>query len=314
MQDVHYWTEGRIGDFIVQKPMILGHEGSGVVRFVSDDVSGFEQGDRVAIEPGIPCCACDSCKKGRYNLCPLVKFAATPPVDGSLAHFVVHHANFCYKLPPMISFDEAALFEPLSVGIHACRRASIGLGNTVLIAGAGTVGLVTMLVAKASGAGQVIIFDIDADRLQVAKELGADRVIVTHPESDPKITVEGIEADVCFDATGVESAVKTCVYGAKRGGVVVLIGMGHPEMSIPVLEASIREVDIKGVFRYCNTYPTALELVASGKVQLKRLVTHRFKMMDAEEAFEVARDRNSKAIKVIIDCGAQQNVTASREM
>lgn len=313
-QDVHYWTEGRIGDFIVQKPMILGHEGSGVVRFVGDDVQGFEPGDRVAIEPGVPCSSCTACKKGNYNLCPTIRFAATPPVDGSLAHFVVHDANYCYKLPPMISFDEAALFEPLSVGIHACRRGQIKLGDTVLIAGAGTIGLVTMLVAKASGASQVIIIDIDADRLQVAKELGADRVIGTHPESDPKITIEGLEADVCIDASGVESAVKTCVYGAKRGGVVVLVGMGHPEMSIPVLEASVRELDIRGVFRYRNTYPTALELVASGKVQLKRLVTHRFKMFDAEEAFEVARDRSSKAIKVIIDCGAHQNAAPSRDV
>lgn len=307
--DVHYWTEGRIGDFIVRKPMVLGHEGAGVVRVVADDVTDFAPGDRVAIEPGIPCSSCIQCREGRYNLCADVKFAATPPVNGSLANFVSHPANFCYKLPPMISFDEAALFEPLSVAIHACRRGTVRLGQTVFVAGAGPIGLLTMLVAKSCGAREVIITDVDSDRLQVAKEMGADKTVVTHSEGDPKITVQGITADVCLDATGVESAIKTCVYAAKRGGVVVLIGMGKPEVSIPVLEASVRELDIRGVFRYCNTYPAALDLVATGKVNLKRLVTHRFKMMDAEDAFQVAHDRSSKAIKVVIDCSSLQTAS-----
>lgn len=294
---------GRIGDFVVRKPMVLGHEASGVVRLVGEGVQGFEEGDRVALEPGIPCGRCPICKEGRYNLCPDVKFAATPPVDGSLAHFISHPASFCFKLPSMVSFDEAALFEPLSVGIHACRRGNVSLGHRVLITGAGPIGIICMLVAKSCGASEVIIHDIDPERLQVAKELGAHRVHVSNAEVDPKDVGIGIDADVCIDATGAEPAIKTCIYGAKRGGVVVVVGMGRPEISFPVLEASIREVDLRGVFRYCNTYPTALELVASGKVQLKRLVTHRFKMADAEEAFSTARDRNSKSIKVIIDCG-----------
>lgn len=294
---------GRIGNFVVQRPMVLGHEASGVVRLVGEGVEGFEEGDRVALEPGIPCSKCSICKEGRYNLCPSIRFAATPPIDGSLAHFISHPAAFCFKLPPMISFDEAALFEPLSVGIHACRRGNVSLGHRVFVTGAGTIGIVCMLVAKASGAAEVIVHDIDPDRLKVAKELGADRVHVSHVQADPKIIAHGIDADVCIDATGVESAIKTCIYGAKRGGVVVVVGMGEPEVSMPLLDASIREVDLRGVFRYCNTYPTALQLVASGKIQLKRLVTHRFKMADAIEAFATARDRSSKSMKVIIDCG-----------
>lgn len=298
---------------MVDKPMTLGHEAAGVVRFVSDDVVGFEQGDRVALEPGIPCSVCEVCRKGRYNLCPDVRFFATPPVDGALAHFVSHPANFCVKLPPMISFEEAAMFEPLSVGIHACRRANLKLGDSVLITGAGTIGLVTLLVAKAMGASHTTVIDVDADRLSVAKEMGADIVIVTHSESDPKMSVQGTVADICFDATGVESAMKACVYSAKRGGVVVLIGMGAPEVSLPILEASVKEVELRSVFRYCNTYPTALELVASGKVHLKRLVTHRFKMIDAELALECALNRGTKAIKVMIDCGAVQNQPRPRD-
>lgn len=282
--------------------MVLGHEGSGVVRLVGENVEGLEEGDRVAIEPGIPCSHCTCCTEGRYNLCPKIKFAATPPVDGSLAYFVVHPAPFCYKLPPSVSFDEAALFEPLSVGIHACRRGNVTIGDKVLITGAGPIGLICMIVAKACGASQVIVHDICSERLQVAKELGADVIHVTHIASDPKVTAQGMNVDVCIDATGVESAIKTCIYAAKSGGVVVMVGMGKPEISVPILEASIREVDLRGVFRYSNTYRTALEMVASGKVQLKRLVTHRFKMLEAREAFEAARDRTSKSIKVIIDC------------
>lgn len=293
--------------------MILGHEGSGVVRLVGENVDSFEEGDRVAIEPGVPCSFCDLCKRGHYNLCTRIKFAATPPIDGSLAHFIIHPSTNCFKLPPMVSFDEAAMFEPLSVAIHACRRGRVSLGDTVMITGAGPIGLVTMLVAKASGASAVVILDIDADRLQVAKEMGADRVVLTHMESDPKISVEDIRADVCIDASGVETAVKECIYAAKRGGVVVLVGMGKPDMCLPVWEIGSREVDIRGVFRYANTYPAALELVASGKVQMKRLVTHRFKMQDATDAFETARERSSKAIKVIIDCGPQHNPAPSWE-
>ncbi|KAI0560015.1 alcohol dehydrogenase [Gracilaria domingensis] len=311
--DVHYWTDGRIGDFIIDKPMILGHEGSGVVRLVGENVTNVEEGDRVAMEPGVPCGGCTLCSGGRYNLCPHVKFAATPPVHGSLAHFVVHPARFLYRLSPMISFDEAALFEPLSVGIHACRRGGVKLGSTVLITGAGPIGLMCMLVAKASGASQISILDIDTDRLQVAKELGANRVVLTHSEADPKVSVEGMHADVCIEASGVDSAIRACVYGAKRGGVVVLVGMGRPEVALPLLEIGIREIDIRGVFRYCNTYPIALDLVHSGKVNLKRLVTHRFKMLDAMDAFEAARNRASKAIKVIIDCTPQPTQPVSSQ-
>lgn len=299
---MHYCSHGRIGDFVVEQPMILGHEGSGVIRMVGEGVEGLEEGDRVAIEPGVPCSKCRLCKIGRYNLCPQVKFMATPPIDGCLSYFIAHPASFCFKLPPTISFDEAALFEPLSVGIHACNRGGVTLGHRVLITGAGPIGLVCMLVAKACGAGQVIMHDIDNDRLQVAKELGADLTYVTQIAGDPKTTGDGIEADVSIDATGVESAIKTCIYGTKRGGCVVLVGMGRPEVSMPVLDASIREVDVKGVFRYANTYNTALELVASGRVNLKRLVTHRFKMLDSEEAFATARDRTVKSIKIVIDC------------
>lgn len=302
IQDLQYWVDGRIGDRLVQEPLVLGYEGSGVVQMIGEDVNGMQIGDRVAIEPGVPCSTCSYCWKGRYNLCPKVKFAATPPNDGSLAHFIAHPASFCHKLPPVVSFDEAALFEPLSVAIHACQRGNVSFGQNVLITGAGPIGLLCLLVAKASGAKRVTVQDIDADRLQVAKELGADSVNLTRSDDDPKMSAEDLNADVCIEGTGVESAIKTCIYGAKRGGVVVLVGTSKSEPVLPMLEATIRELDIRGVFRFRNTYRTALNLVASGKIQVKRLITHRFKLIQAREAFEVARDRSTKSMKVIVDC------------
>jgi len=175
--DVHYWTHGEIGDFKLTTPMVLGHEASGVVVAVGSSVTHLVVGDRVAVEPGLPCMSCEFCRGGRYNLCVDMKFCATPPIHGSLAHRYNHRASFCYKLPENVSFDEAALLEPLSVAVHACRRGGVGLGSSVLICGAGPVGLLNMLVAKACGAAQVAISDISSSRLQKAKALGASHTI-----------------------------------------------------------------------------------------------------------------------------------------
>merc|ERR1712083_385284 len=171
--DVHYWTHGAIGDFIVKAPMVLGHEAAGVVAKLGSSVSNLKVGDRVAIEPGVPCAGCDYCKTGVYNLCPGMQFCATPPVHGNLARYYVHAANFCYRLPDNVSLEEGALMEPLAVGVHACRRAGVALGKTVLICGAGPIGLVNLLTARAMGASEIVLTDISGHRLEVAKKMGA---------------------------------------------------------------------------------------------------------------------------------------------
>lgn len=145
--DVHYLTHGRIGHFILEKPMVIGHESAGVVAKVGKNVKNLVAGDRVAIEPGKPCLSCDLCKEGKYNLCDDMIFCATPPYDGNLTRYYKHAANFCYKLPDHVTMEEGALLEPLSVGVHACRRAGVGLGSKVLILGAGPIGLVTLIVS-----------------------------------------------------------------------------------------------------------------------------------------------------------------------
>ncbi|CAI8049829.1 Sorbitol dehydrogenase, partial [Geodia barretti] len=215
--DVHYWTHGRIGDFVLTSPMVMGHEASGKVVAVGDGVKDLKPGDRVAIEPGVPCRTCPHCKDGRYNLCPDMRFCATPPVDGSLAQFYCHPADFCYKLPENVSYDEGALLEPLSVGVHACRRAGVALGSHVLVCGAGPIGLVCLLTAKACGATSVIITDLDAGRLEVAKKLGADHVVQVSTRDSlqlSRIITEqlGCEPDQSIECSGAEPSIATAIY------------------------------------------------------------------------------------------------------
>ncbi|XP_057307172.1 sorbitol dehydrogenase-like [Hydractinia symbiolongicarpus] len=304
--DVHYLKNGRIGDFVVKDPMVLGHEASGTVVDVGEGVIHLKKGDRVAVEPGVPCRVCNFCKSGRYNLCSSIFFCATPPDDGSLSRFYVHAADFCYKLPNHVSYEEGALLEPLSVGVHACRRAGVVMGDTVLILGAGPIGLVTLMVAKAAGASRIAITDLDANRLQMASKLGADQTIKV-TSRDGKEVADHIRSsfgdpDRTIECTGAESSIQTGIYATKSGGVLVIVGMGKSEITLPIVNALVREVDVRGIFRYANCYPTALELVASGKVDVKPLITHRFKLEQSHDAFEVSASGKDNAIKVMISC------------
>ncbi|XP_003471889.1 sorbitol dehydrogenase isoform X2 [Cavia porcellus] len=303
--DVHYWQHGRIGDFVVKKPMVLGHEASGTVVKVGSSVKHLKAGDRVAIEPGAPREVDDFFKIGRYNLSPTIFFCATPPDDGNLCRFYKHNANFCYKLPDNVTFEEGALIEPLSVGIHACRRGGVSLGNKVLVCGAGPVGLVTLIVAKAMGAATVVVTDLSASRLSKAKEVGADLVLQVSQESAQEIAskVEGLlggKPEVTIECTGAESAIQAGIYATRSGGTLVLVGMGSEMARVPLIHAAIREVDIKGVFRYCNTWPMAISMLASKSVNVKPLVTHRFPLEKALEAFETSR--KGVGIKVMLKC------------
>uniref|UniRef100_A0A914WRE2 Sorbitol dehydrogenase n=1 Tax=Plectus sambesii TaxID=2011161 RepID=A0A914WRE2_9BILA len=308
--DVHYWTHGAIGDFVVKMPMVLGHETSGTVVAVGSKVTSLKPGDRVAVEPGVPCRMCDYCKGARYNLCLEMKFHATPPYHGSLTRYFAHPADFCYKLPDHVSYEEGALLEPLSVGVHACRRAGVTIGHTVLICGAGPIGLVNLLTAKAMGASKVCITDIDASRLERAKQLGADwtvqvNTIVNETSTqfaDRIIVAIGGHADVTIECSGAESSIQSAIYATKSGGVLVLVGLGSATVNIPIVNAAVREVDIRGIFRYANCYPLALSMVASGKVDVKPLITHRFTLEQTLEAFETARTGRDNAIKVMIKC------------
>ena len=301
--DVHYWRDGRIGDIIVQAPFVLGHECAGIVAEVGSSVTSLAVGDRVALEPGVPCRRCPACRSGRYNLCPDVVFMATPPVDGAFAQYVVHPADFAYRLPDQVSLEEGALFEPLSVGIHAVRRSGIGLGDTVLVGGTGPIGLTALLAARAAGASRVIVSDVVPSRLELARSLGAWETIDARSAdlaAEVLRLTGGEGADAAIECSGAEASQRAGLESLRRGGVIVLVGLGAPTVSLPATTLSNRELDVRGVFRYTNTYPAAVRLVASGQVDLKPLVTHHFPLERVAEAMETAHGRAGGAVKVVV--------------
>lgn len=307
--DVHHFKEMRCGNFIVKKPMVIGHECAGIIEEVGSQVRSLLVGERVALEPGISCRLCQFCKEGRYNLCRNMKFFGSPPTNGCLANLVVHPASLCFKLPENVSLEEGAMCEPLSVGVHACRRAKISPETKVVIIGAGPIGLVTMLAARAFGAPKIVIVDIDNHRLSFAREIGTDEIIRVSTDikdiGEEVIKIQkamGSPVDVSFDCVGFNKTMSTALNATRRGGKVCLVGMGRSEMTIPLTSSTAREVDVIGIFRYRNTWPLCIDLLGTGKIDVKPLITHRFGFSQEEvkEAFETSA-RGGNAIKVMFN-------------
>jgi L-iditol 2-dehydrogenase len=290
--DVHYFREGRIGDFIVKQPLILGHEASGVITAVGSEVSPDRIGQRVAIEPQRPCGHCEQCRKGAYNLCPNIQFYATPPIDGAFCEYVLIQSDFAYRIPDEMSFEAAALCEPLSVGIAAARKARIVPGSSVLIAGAGPIGIICAQTAKAFGASEIIMTDIVPEKRARALTYGATRVMDPMTEE-----VAGLGVDAFIDASGAESAVASGIMAVGPGGAAVLVGMGKSEMTLNVSQIANLEINVTGIFRYTGTWPVAIELVANQIVDLDSLVTAKFDLDHIREALNSDHDpMNLKSI------------------
>jgi L-iditol 2-dehydrogenase len=293
--DVHYYREGRIGDFVVDAPLILGHEVSGRIAAVGAGVDASRIGERVAIEPQRPCRVCRQCKSGRYNLCPEMRFYATPPVDGAFCEYVTIQADFAHPVPDSVSDESAALLEPLSVGIWACRKARIVPGSRVLVAGAGPIGVIATQAARAFGAVEVIVSDPVADRRLLAEKFGATRTLDPLTED-----VADLGVDAFIDASGATPAVVSGITAVRGGGVVVLVGMGADAIALPIPVIQNRELVVTGVFRYTDTWPTAAELVASGQVNLDDLVTGRFGLDDVDKALDADRTPGSLKTMVVL--------------
>ncbi|OJJ48067.1 hypothetical protein ASPZODRAFT_14220 [Penicilliopsis zonata CBS 506.65] len=304
--DVHYWEHGAIGQFVVKDPMVLGHESSGIVSKVGSEVTSLKVGDRVAMEPGVPCRRCEPCKAGKYNLCINMVFAATPPIDGTLAKYYVLPEDFCYKLPETISLQEGALMEPLGVAVHIVRQADVRPGQSVVVFGAGPVGLLCCAVARAFGASKVIAVDIQPLRLEFAKNYAATSIFapsaVPATENAARLIKEnglGPGADVAIDASGAEPSVHTGIHVLRTGGTYVQGGMGKNEIQFPIMAACTKELNVKGSFRYgSGDYKLAVSLVASGQVNVKDLITGTVKFQEAEQAFMAVK--SGKGIKTLI--------------
>ncbi|KAF9451669.1 xylitol dehydrogenase [Macrolepiota fuliginosa MF-IS2] len=319
--DVHYLVEGRIGDFIVEKPMVLGHESAGIISKVGSDVKHLKVGDRVAMEPGATCKRCDLCKAGRYELCADIEFAATPPYDGTLARYYRLPSDLAYRLPDNLTLEDGAMMEPLSVGVHSVSNlGGLRTGQSVAVFGCGPVGLLCMAVAKALGASRVIAVDIVPQRLEFAKGYAATETYLPPKplEGESKIDYSRRNAeqmkkelniqdrgeravDLVIDASGAEVSIQTAFYIVGAGGTFVQVGMGAPNITINIALLSVKEVTYKGSFRYGpGDYALAISLAASGKVELKPLVSHRYAFNEAITAFEATRAGKSKDGKGVI--------------
>lgn len=305
--DVHYYTHGKIGQFVVREPMILGHEASGVVIEVGEAVTDLKPGDRVCMEPGIPDPNSRASRLGMYNLDPAVRFWATPPVHGVLRPTVVHPAAFTFKLPDNVSFAEGAMVEPLAVGMHAATKAKIKPGDVAVVMGAGPIGMVTALAALAGGCSRVIMTDVQQPKLDLAATLGPITPVNVARE-DLRGAVDALTggwgADIVFECSGNERAAASVFAPLCPGGTVVYVGIPLQPIAYDVAAAMVKEARVEHVFRYAHVYPRAIALMASGKLDVKPLITDRFAFTESVEAFDFAVNMPPTSVKAQIELPA----------
>jgi L-iditol 2-dehydrogenase len=291
--DVHWYEDGRIGTRVVRAPLVLGHESAGRIVAVGDRVTRHAVGDRVTLEPGLPCGRCRECRNGRYNLCRAVAFFGSPPTDGAFTRYVAQHEDFAHALPDALSDEAGALMEPLSVALWACEKAGVAAADRVLITGAGPIGLLSVQAARARGATEVIVTDVNERRLALARATGATRTVRA---GDPL----ELEADVLIECSGHPQALRDGITALRPGGTAVAVGMSaDADASVPLSVLQTRELWLTGTFRYARTYPTAIALAAAGTVDLEAIVTGHFALEDADAALRAGRE-DPDSVKVIV--------------
>jgi D-xylulose reductase len=302
--DVHYYTHGAIGPFVVREPMILGHEAAGTITEVGSAVTELKVGDRVCMEPGIPDPASRASRIGLYNLDPAVQFWATPPVHGVLRPSVVHPADYCFRLPESVSFEAGAMVEPLAVGVHAANKARVRPGDVGVVIGAGPIGLLNVLAAFAAGCAKVIVSDVDPVKLDIAAGLGAV-VPVNVAEANLVDAVmdetDGWGADVIFECSGAERAAAGVFDPLAPGGVVVFVGIPLTPIPYDVAKAQIKEARVEHVFRYAHVFQRCVNMLASGAIDVTPLITRTFGFSESVAAFEYAASAPRGEVKVQID-------------
>ncbi|KGM35824.1 NAD(P)-dependent alcohol dehydrogenase [Inquilinus limosus] len=301
--DVHYYTHGRIGPFVVKEPMVLGHEAAGTVIEAGPGVTSLKPGDRVCMEPGIPDLTSKASKLGLYNVDPSVVFWATPPVHGCLTPEVVHPAGFTFKLPDNVSFAEGAMVEPFAVGLQAAVKARIQPGDFAVVIGAGPIGIMAALAALAGGCSRVLISDLLPEKLAIAERypgIAGVNIRETSLADAVAAATDGWGADVVFEASGSPRAYPGIFDAVRPGGCLVVIGMPVEPVAVDLVAAAAKEVRIETVFRYANVYDRAIAMIASGKVDLKPLVTHTYGFEDSIAAFERAAEGRPADVKLQI--------------
>jgi len=301
--DVHYYKHGRIGDFVVNEPMVLGHEAAGVITAVGANVAHLKVGDRVCMEPGIPDFGSRETLAGHYNLDPSVRFWATPPIHGCLTPEVVHPAALTYKLPDAVSFAEGAMVEPLAIGVYAAFKGGVSPGDVAVVAGAGTIGMMVAFAALAAGCSEVIISDVAKAKLDlIADRPGIVAVDLNHEKLVDVVAArtDGRGADIFFEASGSPHAFDDMMEVIRRGGRAVLVGMPQDRAPLDVVALEVKEITLTGIFRYANVWDRTLALLGSGKIDLKPLISASYPFSSSVVAFERAAKQNPSDVKIQI--------------
>ncbi|MFI3256818.1 MAG: NAD(P)-dependent alcohol dehydrogenase [Spirochaetales bacterium] len=301
--DLHLYANGRSGSYIVPFPYILGHEASGEVVEVGKDVTDLAVGDRVTMEPGKTCGKCCFCKEGKYNLCEDVIFFSAPPYNGVLCEYVSHKADLCFKIADDISYAEGALIEPLAVGYHAARQANAKPGQTAVVIGLGCIGIMTIHALKVAGVDKIFAIDVAEKKLEFAKNLGAYTV---NPKDVDAVKAmysqtEGLGADIVIETAGSVPTTSITHEYAKRGGVIVLVGMIDKDIPYNFFEFICKELTIKSVFRYRNLYKQAIDAVENGRINLKDMITHRFEFENTFKALDFVLENKLDVLKAVIE-------------
>ena len=302
--DIHYYEQGRIGNYIVNFPFVLGHESGGEVVKVGKDVTHLKVGDKVALEPGKTCGHCEFCRRGLYNLCPDVVFFATPPVDGVFQEYVAHEADLCFKLPDNMDTVEGALIEPLAVGMHAAMQGGAHTGQTAVVMGSGCIGLVSLLALKYQGVSRVIVVDVMDNRLAKAKELGADFVINGMKQDTVAEIMKltgGKGVDLVIETAGTDITAQQAVHVCRKAATVVLVGYTKSgNVTLPLGVALDKELTFKTIFRYRHLYPLCIEAVSSGKINVKGIVTNTFELDDIQNAMDMSIAEKANIVKSVV--------------
>ncbi|KFA99332.1 MULTISPECIES: NAD(P)-dependent alcohol dehydrogenase [Vibrio] len=302
--DIHYFLHGKIGHFVVDSPMTLGHEASGIVVEVGENVKHLKPGDRVCMEPGVPAPSSREVMNGFYNLDPDVAFWATPPYDGCCSDYVVHPSAFTFKIPEHMTFEEGAMVEPLAIGMQAATKAEIKPGDVALVYGAGTIGVMCALSALAGGCSSVIVADVVDEKLETIAAYEGIKTINSSKESVEELVnvmTNGVGVDVLFECCGVEPVIMNMCNVIAPNGTAVLVGMPIEPVKFDIVAAQVKEITFKTIFRYANMYPKTINLIASGKINVKPLVSRKFKFEDSIDAYQRAVEAHPSDVKIIIE-------------
>lgn len=302
--DLHFYQEGQLANWTLKGPLALGHEPGGVVSALGEGVTDFEIGDKISIEPAVPCGHCKECREGHYNLCKNINMLAIPGErDGVNAEYCVHDANMCYKLPNNMTTLQGAMIEPLSVGLHGTELANCKVGESAVILGSGCIGLCTLLALKARGVSEIYVADVMDKRLEKAKELGATNVFNSRKESIEGFikTLPDSGVDHVFECAGNRATTLLTCRLIKRGGKVTLTGVSpEPVLEMDIATLNAMEGTIYSVYRYRNLWPKAIAAVSAGLMPVEKIVSHEFAFKDCIEAIEYSLDHKDEVIKSVI--------------